>query len=139
MRHVKKEWSSVCNRSGQLLPGLKRQCLGQKRVGAMIGLEMRHGMLRSSGMILSIVQFAVVAAWSSKSSACYIFVESKIKGFGAERVGRAKMCFANVDGVVARLAQDCGERYISLFYSLIAQKLLKRTPLAASFSMFGVR
>jgi len=81
VRHVQKERLVRANRIGDMRIGLDRQCLGQKRFGAVVFLQVRDG-ARISVRAQAIILLAVVTARCSDRGTPDVDVEAQVLWLG---------------------------------------------------------
>ncbi len=116
MRKIQIKWLARLDRGSHAFLCLDGQGLGEKGVRAMVFLEVRHGMVGTFGS-LAVILFPVITARRAKGGSADIDVESQIQRLGALMVVRTKVSLAHMDGLVAVLAQDAGQRDLALLQS----------------------
>ena len=94
--------------------GLNGEGFGEECLGAMIFVQMRHGMVRAT-RAFAIILFAEITAGRPEGSAAHVDVEAEVQRLRSLTAVRSKVRLANVDGLVAFCAQHAGQGHVALF------------------------
>ena len=100
--HVQKERPAFGHGPGHARLGFQRERVGEKRVRAVVALEVRHGVRAAPAVRVP----AVVAAGMADGPPAHVHVESEIQRVGALRVVGAEVRLPDVDRAVAAGAQQ---------------------------------
>ncbi len=106
VRHVQEERLPCGDCLGHARLGLGRERIGQKRLRAVVALEVRHGV----GAALAVRLPAVITTRMADRPPAHVHVEAQIQRVGTLGIVRAEVRLADVDGAVAGCAQQRRQR-----------------------------
>ncbi len=110
--HVEKPRGAVVAGSVKFLKSLLSESFGDKRAAAPVFFQTLYGEARcaASVLVVAIVLFRQISRQAAVGAACHIDVKSPVVGIFAGGAGRAEMEFADMDGVIAGVAELVDKR-----------------------------